>query len=108
MRPQDREKAANALENDFFALALANSDADRATLPGAREAPVGNRENAMNPTPDASVQPAALAGVRVLDLSRILAGPCATQLLGDLGADVVKVEKPIAGDDTRHWGPPYA
>jgi len=49
----------------------------------------------------------ALAGVRVLDLSRILAGPSATQLLGDLGADVVKVERPGEGDDTRKWGPPY-
>jgi len=49
----------------------------------------------------------ALAGVKVLDLSRILAGPSATQLLGDLGADVVKVERPEEGDDTRKWGPPY-
>lgn len=49
----------------------------------------------------------ALAGLRVLDLSRILAGPSATQLLGDLGADVVKVEKPGEGDDTRKWGPPF-
>ena len=48
-----------------------------------------------------------LAGVRVLDLSRILAGPTCTQLLGDLGADVIKVERPGAGDDTRKWGPPY-
>jgi crotonobetainyl-CoA:carnitine CoA-transferase CaiB-like acyl-CoA transferase len=54
-----------------------------------------------------SLPAAALAGVRVLDLSRILAGPSATQLLGDLGADVVKVEKPLEGDDTRRWGPPY-
>jgi crotonobetainyl-CoA:carnitine CoA-transferase CaiB-like acyl-CoA transferase len=43
----------------------------------------------------------------VLDLSRVLAGPWATQLLGDYGADVVKVERPVQGDDTRHWGPPW-
>lgn len=48
-----------------------------------------------------------LAGVRILDLSRILAGPSCTQLLGDLGADVIKIEKPGAGDDTRAWGPPF-
>jgi crotonobetainyl-CoA:carnitine CoA-transferase CaiB-like acyl-CoA transferase len=50
---------------------------------------------------------APLAGIKVLDLSRVLAGPWASQLLGDLGADVVKVERPGAGDDTRAWGPPY-
>ncbi|KQP26626.1 CaiB/BaiF CoA-transferase family protein [Methylobacterium sp. Leaf100] len=49
----------------------------------------------------------ALAGLRVLDLSRILAGPFAGQVLGDLGAEVVKVERPGEGDDTRRWGPPY-
>jgi crotonobetainyl-CoA:carnitine CoA-transferase CaiB-like acyl-CoA transferase len=49
----------------------------------------------------------ALSHVRVLDLSRILAGPWATQCLADLGADIVKVERPGAGDDTRSWGPPY-
>jgi crotonobetainyl-CoA:carnitine CoA-transferase CaiB-like acyl-CoA transferase len=48
-----------------------------------------------------------LSGIRVFDLSRILAGPTCTQLLGDLGAEVIKIERPGAGDDTRKWGPPY-
>ncbi|RNJ60287.1 hypothetical protein D7B24_008668 [Verticillium nonalfalfae] len=49
-----------------------------------------------------------LDGVKVLDLSRVLAGPYCTQILGDMGADILKVEHPVRGDDTRSWGPPYA
>jgi len=52
-------------------------------------------------------KPSALPHIKVLDLSRVLAGPWCTQILADLGADVVKVERPGAGDDTRHWGPPF-
>ncbi|HYF17014.1 MAG TPA: CoA transferase, partial [Ramlibacter sp.] len=50
---------------------------------------------------------ASLQGIRILDLSRVLAGPWCTQNLADLGADVIKVERPGNGDDTRSWGPPF-
>ena len=55
-----------------------------------------------------SARPAPLTGRRILDLSRVLAGPWCTMILGDLGAEVIKVENPKGGDDTRGWGPPYA
>ena len=58
-------------------------------------------------TSPAALQPGALQHVKVLDLSRVLAGPWAAQTLGDLGAEVIKVERPGSGDDTRAWGPPY-
>ena len=66
------------------------------TEPGRRDHPAG---------PD--TPPGPLAGLRVLDLSRVLAAPWATQILGDLGAEVLKVERPGKGDDTRGWGPPF-
>lgn len=58
-------------------------------------------------TSSSSVKPGPLVGVRVLDLSRILAGPYCTQILGDMGAEIWKVEHPVGGDDTRFWGPPF-
>ena len=57
--------------------------------------------------PLASTTTGPLSHIKVLDLSRVLAGPWASQLLGDLGADVIKIERPAVGDETRHWGPPW-
>jgi crotonobetainyl-CoA:carnitine CoA-transferase CaiB-like acyl-CoA transferase len=66
---------------------------------------------AANPAPGAgaghTADNGALAHLKVLDLSRVLAGPWCTQMLADMGADVIKVERPGEGDDTRHWGPPF-
>jgi crotonobetainyl-CoA:carnitine CoA-transferase CaiB-like acyl-CoA transferase len=65
-------------------------------------------ETSKNETNDAAPRKGALAGIRVVDVTRALAGPFATMLMGDLGADVIKLEMPGTGDEARFWGPPFA
>lgn len=92
-------------ENPGYSRRLPQSLATLATLDGHANSCVYGRCGGKVDGMDNNDLP--LAGLRVLDLSRILAGPVCTQVLADLGADVVKVERPGVGDDTRQWGPPF-
>jgi len=100
-----RTLARRAIPGVGRGLTLSRCGAKLPRSPLPRRCPRSSQR--LSPSPDPA-SPGALSGLRVLDLSRVLAGPLCTMVLGDLGADVIKVERPGGGDDTRQWGPPWA